>query len=447
MGTEKAKELYAPLTPKSLHDDVEAGEPLAGETSEVPPNPDDVINAPRMSPLSIFLLFLGYGFRAFGGPIAQINIMREELVVKEQWITAPRFQRVFAAYQVIPGPEATELACYFGVLAGGRLGGLMGGLGFIAPGFALMLAFAWFYNAVGISNPIVASIFAGLQPAVCAMVFRAAHKIGEAVCRHHSTKAVDWRLFLVVCLAALESVLSVNFFITKAHLVILYLMLLRGGLRWNIAAAAWAVSVIAAFIAVIVVKGPMGQLVPQGVGVAAALGNTPGAQFVVGLLGGLVSFGGAYTSIPFIQWETVTSGHWVANQLFLDSLAVCALLPTPLVMFVTMIGYGAGGVVGAVVMTLGMFLPAFVMPIAFHAQLNRLVGSVGLLAHVLDGMAATTVGLICVTAVQLLRTSVTHNVDAILFVGAAHALYSVNSKWTPVLVVGAAAGAGFILYY
>ena len=91
------------------------------------------------------VLFLKFGLRAFGGPVAQINDQRDELVVEGKWISERRFNRVFAVYQLLPGPEATELACYFGRLAGGRVGGLMGGLGFITPGMLLMLLFSWFY--------------------------------------------------------------------------------------------------------------------------------------------------------------------------------------------------------------------------------------------------------------------------------------------------------------
>jgi chromate transport protein ChrA len=180
--------------------------------------------------------------------------------MRGKWISMQRFTRVYAAYQVLPGPEATELAVYFGILAGGKLGGLMGGIGFITPGILLMLLSSWFYTRYGIQNAVFASVFHGLQPAVCAMVFRAAHKIGESTCRHHSSGIIDWRLALVTILAALESVLSVNFFITKVHLVLLYLLLRK---RWYVASVIWAAAPIVAFIAVIAVLGPMGQLVPQ----------------------------------------------------------------------------------------------------------------------------------------------------------------------------------------
>ena len=71
--------------------------------------------------------------------MAQITMMKDELVTERKWISGERFNRVFAVYQILPGPEATELACYFGMLCGGRVGALMGGLGFVLPRFLLML--------------------------------------------------------------------------------------------------------------------------------------------------------------------------------------------------------------------------------------------------------------------------------------------------------------------
>ena len=411
-------------------------------------DPPDTINAPTLSPWRIFVLFLGFGIRAFGGPVAQINIMKDELVVTGKWISMKRFMRAYAAYQVLPGPEATELACYFGMLAGGPLGGLLGGLGFIAPGVSLMLLFSWFYYSYGINNRVFVAVFHGLQPAVCAMVVRAAHKIGESTCRHHhGSGELDWRLFLTVWLAAFESVLHVNFFITKAHLIAVYLMIRRG---WYVTGAVACVAPIIVFIAIIAVYGDMGDLVPQGFGIAQRLGNSLGSEFLVGLVGGLVSFGGAYTSIPFIQYEAVTSGAWIQNQQFLDSLAVCSLLPAPLVSFVVLVGYVAnGGPGGAVVMALGMFAPALLLPVVLHKHLDILVGSTqeSTIGIILDGVAATTVGLICVSAVQLLRTSVTSPLHAVIFIAALQALYAVKSTWTPMLVVVAAGMAGFVLFF
>lgn len=102
----------------------------------------------------LFLKFLRFGFLAFGGPVSQIAMLRQELVDEEKWITTEKFNRVLAIYQALPGPEAHELCVYFGMIARGRIGAFLAGLGFMLPGFILMLALSWFYVTYGITSPI-----------------------------------------------------------------------------------------------------------------------------------------------------------------------------------------------------------------------------------------------------------------------------------------------------
>ena len=127
-------------------------------------------NVPKMGIVKIFWLFLTrFGFFAWGGPVAQIALLKDELVIKEKWITIPRFNRVFSVYQILPGPEAAELCMFFGCLAGGRLGGIAAGLGFILPGFLLMLLASYLYTIVGFGNLYVNASFRALQPMVAAL--------------------------------------------------------------------------------------------------------------------------------------------------------------------------------------------------------------------------------------------------------------------------------------
>jgi len=417
-------------------------------------NDDEKISAPPMNPLAVFWLFFNFGIRAFGGPVAQINMMREELVEKDKWITQVKFNRVLAVYQILPGPEATEMACYFGLIAGGRAGAVMGGLGFILPGLLLMLLFSWLYTKFGIQNAMFQAIFSAVQPAVCAMMFRAAHKIGEAGTKNPITKQFDWNLALLAVMGAFQSVIQVNFFITKAHLALLYIALKN---KYMYLGYALAILPTAAYLIAIGLKGPMESLVPMGVGVAERLGNTYASHFVVGLLGGLVTFGGAYTAVPFMQYECVTGGKWIHNQVFLDSLAIGSLLPSPMVMFVTLVGFvagseesanlgPAGGLVAALLMTLGMFLPAFIMPCLFHNFFEGIAKSRGVIADILDSMTATVVGLVAYTGCQLMRTSVTRPIDAIIFIMSLNTLYTVPHKYTPVFVVLSSALAGVVLF-
>src|SRR5215211_9325332 len=114
----------------------------------------DVAAPPRESYSKLFLRFLRFGFLAWGGPVAQIAMIRKELVDEEHWISNERFNRTLAVYQILPGPEAHELCVYFGMRSRGRVGGLLAGLGFMLPGFVLMVAVSWFYLGVGINLPL-----------------------------------------------------------------------------------------------------------------------------------------------------------------------------------------------------------------------------------------------------------------------------------------------------
>lgn len=133
---------------------------------------EDNSQVPKLSYLALFWkFFYQFGCFAWGGTVAQIALIKEELVVKEKWITISRFQRVFAVYQIVPGPEAAELCMYFGCLSRGRIGGLLAGLGFMLPGFLLMLVASYTYAKVGLENIYVNASFRALRPIVAAMVY------------------------------------------------------------------------------------------------------------------------------------------------------------------------------------------------------------------------------------------------------------------------------------
>src|SRR5688572_27383629 len=137
---------------------------------------------PRQSLASLFLRFLRFGALAWGGPVAQIAMIRQSLVDEEHWVTSDHFNRVLALYQVLPGPEAHELCVYFGMLARGRIGGLLAGLGFMLPGFLLMFALSWAYVRFGLDvHGELSILFATTQAAVVALVVRAVHRIGSHV--------------------------------------------------------------------------------------------------------------------------------------------------------------------------------------------------------------------------------------------------------------------------
>jgi chromate transport protein ChrA len=131
----------------------------------------DNSNVPKLSYLKLFwFFFYNFGLFAWGGPVAQIALIKERLVIQDRWITLSRFQRVFAVYQILPGPEAAELCMFFGCLSAGRIGGLLAGLAFMLPGFILMLLASYLYTLAGFENVYFNASFKALQPIVAAMV-------------------------------------------------------------------------------------------------------------------------------------------------------------------------------------------------------------------------------------------------------------------------------------
>lgn len=386
---------------------------------------------PREPHPALFLRFLRFGLLAWGGPVAQIAMIRQEMVEEERWISPERFNRVLAVYQVLPGPEATELCVYFGYLARGRLGGLLAGLGFVLPGFLMMFALSWFYVAYGIASPLLAAVFYGFQAAVVALIVRAVHLIGA-----HAV-ADRWLLGLALAAGA-SQLLGVHFVPALAAAGTAYALVARGR---RAAAVLLAVAVLAGAAAFALPgAGPGTSTAAPAAGAPAAGSPALLALLGSGLRSGLLTFGGAYTVIPFLQHDAVVAGKWMTDEQFLDGLALGGVLPAPLIIFSTFVGYLGGGPLGAVVMTVGIFAPAFAFTLVGHDYLERLVDN--RTAHAfLDGVTAGVVGLIAATTVVLLRAAIADVPALGIFGLALLVLYRWKARAAVVFVV---LGAGLL---
>jgi len=395
---------------------------------------------PRSEPLAaIFWRFLRFGLMAWGGPVAQIAMIKRELVEAERWVEPTRFNRLLAIYQVLPGPEAHELCVHFGMMKGRRLGGLLAGLGFMLPGLVLILAAAWLYQRLDFRHPLIAAVFVGIQIGVIALVLRAVHRISD-----HAL--ADRWLWAIAAASAVCAALDVSFWATLPAAGLAYAALTSA--RYGLAAIIIAVAMV---LALWMGGNPMliGSTVPDATINLVAPGSVGGfALLLSGLKAGLLTFGGAYTAIPFVRGDAVGRG-WVSEGQFLDSLAISGIIPAPLIIFATFVGYIAGGLSGALAMTAGIFLPAFAFGILFYDRLERVIED-GRLHRFLEGVAAGVVGLIAVTAVQL-GWSVSQSVPSLLagatiFVAAILILYRWPSKLNvPVVVLGSGI-AGALLF-
>lgn len=371
-------------------------------------------------PGSIFLRFLKFGCLAWGGPAAQIAMIKRECVDEEGWVGEETFKKTLAVYQVLPGPEAHELCVYFGRLRGGRLGGFLAGLGFMLPGFLLMLGLSVLYVEANLAGHLE-ELFYGLTAAVGALVAR-------ALVRLSGSFVTDVPLAILAIVAfALTAFASASFALVLLGAGIAYELWTNGG-RWRGRASSFSL-------------GPVAV-------VALALGtiavSLTAEIFWEGLKAGLLTFGGAYTVIPFLQESAVDSHHWLTDSQFVDGLAIGGVLPAPLIIFSTFVGYLAGGMAGALAMTLGIFLPAFVFPIFFHRTLVAVAENPRIRPFLL-GVAAGVIGLIAAVTVTILETSVVDVPTAILAAGAFLALNRWHGKLTVLYVVFACGAIGLLL--
>jgi chromate transporter len=375
----------------------------------------------RIDPLgSIFVRFLKFGLLAWGGPAAQIAMIKRECVEEERWISEESFKKLLAVYQVLPGPEAHELCVYFGRLRGGKLGGFLAGLGFMLPGFMLMLGLSILYVEASIASHLHA-LFYGLTAAVGALVAR-------ALVRLSGSFITDAPLaVLAIAGFALTLFANASFVLVLLGAGLIY-ELWESGARWKVRANSLSV-------------GP-GALALLGTG-AVTLSLTA-KIFLEGLKAGLLTFGGAYTVIPFLRDSAVSSHHWLTSHQFVDGLALSGILPAPLIIFSTFVGYLAGGLSGALLMTLGIFLPAFVFPIFLHRQLVAVAENERLRPFLL-GVTAGVIGLIAAVTVQIVETSIVDLYTAVLAIGAFLVLNRWHSKLTVLYVVLGCGAVGALL--
>jgi len=403
--------------------------PLAPSPSaDAPAPPNEALGA-------LFWRFLRFGLLAWGGPVAQIAMIREQLVERERWISRERFNRVLAVYQALPGPEAHELCVYFGMVARGRVGAVLAGLGFMLPGFVLMLRLSWAYTRVGIASPLVRGAMAGCQGAVAALILRAVVRIGQ----HALTSRALW---LVALLTAASQWLGMNAIAMLAVAGVTHALWSRSSSGRGETDDEDGAERAHATVPLVPI-GLLQSIAPAGLLLGVAVAPSLVSLFATGLKGGLLTFGGAYTAIPFMRGDAVLSGAWMTDAQFLDGLALSAVLPAPFIIFSTFVGFLGGGFAGALVVTVGVFLPAFSFTLLGHEHLERAVEDARTHAF-LDGVTAGVVGVIAVTALSVARETLVAPLPVATFAGALLALFLLRAPSGVAWVVAGAALLGML---
>jgi len=371
------------------------------------------------------LFFLRLGTTAFGGPAAHIAMMEEHVVRRRGWLTREQFLELLGTTSLIPGPNSTEMAIYIGHRRAGWRGLVVGGVCFILPAALITLAFAWAYVRYG-SLPQAEALLYGVKPVIIAVIVQALWNLGRG--------AVKSRLLAGI------GVLSVAASFAGLNAL-------------AVLAGAGALAMAATVPAKIRSHGPRG-LVALGAPGASVLGASASAAiaavavpvsvtalFLVFLKVGAVLYGSGYVLLAFLRADLVSGYHWLTESQLLDAVAVGQVTPGPVFTTATFIGYVLHGGTGALVATLGIFLPSFIFvaisgPIVPRLRRSQAAGAF------LDGVTVASLALMFAVTWYLGRAALTDAVTVLLATLSALLLwrFRTNSAW--LVLVGALVGAG-----
>ena len=381
-------------------------------------NPDSASTHAPDAIRELARLFLRLGIIAFGGPAAHIAMMEDEVVRRRQWLSHEDFLDMLGATNLIPGPNSTEMAIHIGYRRAGWKGLLVAGMCFIVPAVLITLAIAWAYVKFG-SLPQAQALLYGIKPVIIAVVVQALWRLGRTALR-------DSILIALGVMSVVASFLGVN------ELVVLFgAGIVMAAYRWmrerfSNGASAGALAMFPKFA---ILK-------------AVAAGAAPFslmALFLFFLKVGAVLFGSGYVLLAFIQADLVDRLHWLTKAQLLDAVAVGQITPGPVFSTATFVGYLLGGVPGATVSTIGIFLPSFVF-VALSGLVLPYLRRSPVTAAFLDGVNVGALALMVLVTWQLgIAAMVDFTTIALAIVSAFLLLrYQFNSAW--LIVMGGIVG-------
>ena len=379
--------------------------------------------------------FLRLGLTAFGGPAAHIAMMDQEFVRRRHWVTREQFLDMLGASNLIPGPSSTEMAIHLGHQRAGWRGLVVAGVCFILPAMLLVMGCAWIYATFG-SLPQVQSVLYGVKPVIIAVVLQALWGLSH-------TAVKNGFLALVGLLATVAALAGGN---------VLAILLAAGAVALGKAklienrAQAQASDAAMMGLAWRPLHGlrlsALGRIAaPALTASGAALAISRTKLFLVFLKFGAVIFGSGYVLLAFLQADLVSRLHWLTQAQLLDAVAVGQVTPGPVFTTATFIGYLLGGVSGAIIATIGIFLPGFVL-VALSRPLIPRIRASRLASAFLDGVNVGAVALMLAVTWQLGRAAIIDVVTGSIAVLSATALirWRINSAW----LIAAGALAGFV---
>ena len=357
------------------------------------------------------------GCIAFGGPAAHIALLEKEVVGKRQWLTRAHFLDLMGATNLIPGPNSTEMVMHCGHERAGVPGLVVAGVCFILPAALITGLLAWLYGEYG-TLPTVAPYLSGIKPAMLAVIALAIYTLGKTATKN--------TMLLVLGLLTLQAVLlgvnEITALLGTGALGALFFML-RDRQRRN------GLNGVAPIILLQAVFTPLVSM-------------PAGSLFLVFLKIGAVLYGSGYVLFAYLDAELVAHG-WLTRQQLLDAIAAGQFTPGPILSTATFVGYQLNGWTGAVLATIGIFLPSFL----FVWLLNPLVAKLrrsAVMRYFLDAVNIAAVAVMVAALFMMGMETVTDWRSAVIAVLSLAVTFGVKA-WNPMWTVIGAAGLGALL--
>lgn len=352
----------------------------------------------------IVYLFLKLGAIGFGGPAAHIAMMHDEVVKRRKWMDEETFLDMLGATHLIPGPNSTEMAIHTGFVRAGWPGLIAGGASFILPALMIVLSLAWAYARFG-SMPQVTWIFYGIKPVVIAIIMQALWDLGRKAVKGFTTAVIGLGVIVLYFLGINEIAL-----------------LIGGGLAVLLTKSLGRIDkhslpVFSLFAA---------PAVPL---MAVKLFSMP-LLFLIFLKIGSILYGSGYVLLAYLRADFVTRLGWLTDKQLLDAIAIGQVTPGPVLTTATFIGFILGGIKGALLATLGIFLPSFIFVAITNPLIPRIRKSAWA-SGLLDGVNAASMGLMAAVTWHLGRASL---IDPLTIITALISLallvrFRINSTW------------------
>lgn len=399
------------------------------------------LSAAEREPWRSFLRSMFWvGVNTFGGPVAQIGVMHQEAVERRNWVTDEQFVHLVNFANILPGPEALEVAIHLGYLRKGVPGGIAAGLLFIWPGFVSLTALGWVYATYGQLSGVNAFL-GGIRPVALALIAFAVVRLSlktlkgtaalllmAAAFVAHFAFAIPFPLLLVGC--GLLGMLLRGYrgragFVRaqKPLTVALLVAALSAGLLWDRSPTRPGLQ--AGREAPLRVEDASPERLAQ-----LAWINTKAA---------LLTFGGAYTVLPYLHDQMVSRTGWLSDAHVMDALALGETTPGPLISFGIFLSYLVSGFPGAIVSCVFLFLPSFVLVLTLGRYIH-LVESLPWAPDFLWGVSAGTIGLILSLSAQLAPGSIAGPFEMVVAALAFAALWRFKLNVLIVVLVGGTVG-------